>query len=254
MKVRSSIDLGLAVLSAGAGVWATYQMPLAAHALLASTAVLLAPGYALVAALWPQRIHDRAIVAVLSILASLAIDIAVGLVVDLRSAGFTPSALAVPLAIVTLVLCAVALGRRIFTASQPRATRKRARLRRNDLLGLSCAVVVAVIAVVAAAQGAQRADHKVAFTQLYLLPDPSSSHDVVVGVHSHEPGSVTFRLVVKTSDGGENLLTVPSLRLDDGQTDERSIMLPAGVASSTVSVQLYRDTSSTPYRSVSLGH
>ncbi len=223
-----------------------------ARAIVAALLVLVLPGYALVAAVFPQRTLADAERLLFSLGLSLAVAILGGLVLDALPAGLQPGWWLALLLATTLSAGAVALLRRR-GASLPDLSsvgQSRARLPASQALLLAAAGLLAATAVVVAARGATEQPFA-GVTELWMLPLGSVDQPaVVLGVRSVESSPTRYRLVLSVAGQVANEWT--SIELAPGQTWETTSGLPTAAAANVVAL-LYRvDDAATIYRRVAL--
>jgi uncharacterized membrane protein len=221
-SARSSLDLLAAIALALAGL-AAALVPLDVwlRAVLWVPLVLGVSGYAILAALFPERPHplgEQAVYAVaLSITATALGGIVVQLVLDLDRAVW-----AAVLVAITVAAALVAIWRREPPpADQSGAETGRAgrRLRLPGPIAsliLIAAIVVAAGAVVISSNGARRERDSYRFTALWVQPArhaATAGGAVTVGVDNHQGAAARYRLVVKQAGG---ILAQRGLELADG--------------------------------------
>jgi uncharacterized membrane protein len=211
--------------------------------LLTLPLALFLPGYAVVAAAFPERPLRSVEHLLYAGGVSLALTVIGGLGLNLTPWGLRAESWAVLLGGVTLVAAAVAARRR--PASAPSG----ARLERLGIKGASYLLLAAIMigsAVLVADFGADAAPRS-AFTQLWLLPTEGSGSAVQLGVRSAEQAQVDYRLELWS---GERAIGAwPTLALAPDQSWEVTVELPADLAGQPIEALLYRqDAPHTVYR------
>lgn len=216
MRFRNTADLYLilfitlaALLSALLGV----QWPVI-RTLFALPLVFLFPGYALIAALYTNRV-DTATHLVGGIALSIATAGLGGLVLHFTGLGLTPVMWMVLLSAITVAAAVVALLRR---GRAPMPAGAGLQLNASQILLFGAALVLVGVAVWVARDGAARQEYP-GFTQLWMLPHTDASSagasDVQIGIRNDERQTVTYRLVVTLDeDVAEEWDTIS---LDNGQ-------------------------------------
>lgn len=245
---RRSADLAAA---AGLAVLASLVELLPVHgwlqALLVGPLVLVLPGYALAAALFPPGTVSRGERLVHTFVLSIA-AVAIGgvllqLAFDLHRTVFTLLELSV-----TLAAAGVAVMRRSRLPIQPEA-RPAPRVGRQSLplaLGYLAAAAIAVVAVASASQGVREQQSRQVFASLWAVPDRAEPARVRVGVVDHG-GPTSFRLEVSGPEGP--LAQIP-VRLGEGTTWEETLPPAVGAGAENLVLTLFQGR--TPYRSVEL--
>jgi uncharacterized membrane protein len=248
-SARSSLDLLAAIALALAGL-AAALIPEEAwlRAFLWVPLVLGVSGYAILAALFPDRRlqpGERVVYAVAaSIAATVLGGIAVQLLLDLDRTVW-----AVLLAAITVAAALVGIWRRDPPSAAGRADAEtgRAGLRLHlpgpaASLILIAAVVVAAAAVVISSNGAQRERDSYRFTALWVQParHPAATDGraVTVGVDNHQGATARYRLVVKQGGG---ILTRRRLELGDGRRWRLRLAVAPPSAADPVTATLRRN-------------
>ena len=197
----ASVDVG--VLRAAAGI------PL----------VLFAPGYAIVAAVFPEPAPDRhgrrgaqlggrAERLALSVGLSMAVAALIGLALNLTPWGLRSSSWAVVLTMVTVAACAVAAWRR---QGYPVATSRRVSVPPLQTVLLLSAAAIVVVAGTVAWWGAEHERFR-PYTQFWIVPAGTSGFDL--GIRNFESGSRSYIVRVRTAPGSVHQL--PVVRLPRG--------------------------------------
>lgn len=158
--------------------------------LFALPLVFVLPGYALVAALFPQKSLGGVETLTLSLGLSFAVTIAGGLVLNATAWGLTPIAWTIFLGGVTLGSVAVAWRRRA-AATLARAFRFSLRAESVGACVLSALIVIG--ALMLASASAQNASAP--FTQVWVQPTTRAALEI--GVGNFETRAMTYRLRVE---------------------------------------------------------
>lgn len=218
--------------------------------------VLVLPGYALLAALFPRQVFGLPVYLVFSLGLSLAIVILGGLVLNLTPFGLRASSWVVFLSCITLGACAVALLRR---RGQSLSTRWLGvgpiglTFRQGLLLALAALILCGAVAM--SIIGAEQ-QPRPGFTQLWILPVSGASHAknvVRLGVSNKESKATGYRLSVNIN--GKVVKEWRSLDLNSNEKWEVTLVLPQSghIGTARVEAMLYRtDTPTTVYRHVVL--
>jgi uncharacterized membrane protein len=247
-----ALDLVAAVaLAAGAMTTMLWAQPApggldgALRIFFALPLVLVLPGYALTAALFPGRSLGLAERALFSLGLSLAVAILGGLALHWAPVGLRASSWAVLLGNVTLLGCLVALVRRVRRPAEP--AQAGVVFTQTQAVALGLAAVIACGALLVARDGAlNRRDP--GFTQLWVLPaETQAGAAVQLGVANQEAGIVRYRLQLQAGD--EVLSAWPSIVLAPNERWQEVVALPR--ADREVEAVLYRlDMPQAPYRQV----
>ncbi len=229
----------LAVFSAWAAVGAGGELlRLPAGILLA----LVLPGLELGRALIAGRVGAvRRLVLTLAF--GLSADVLGGVLLNLTPAGLTAKTWAILLGTVTVLAGAVAWCRQRRLADQAGPTLPSPS--RQLLFGLVGGALMALALVFAVVGG--QASAGTGYVQLWALPR-SSGATAVIGVHSIEPATARFSVVLRA---GASILAHYEFQLRPGATWTRDVRLVKTGA--RIEVLLYRATSTIPYREVWLG-
>ncbi len=245
-------DLALVVaLACLAFVAALLTPPIWLRAPLLVPLVLVLPGYALAANLFPPRSVSPAERGVYAVGLSIAVAAAGGLLIQLVI-GLDRDVWAALLAVVTVTAGLRGLrgedGRRVAALSP-------SQLPRSLPIALAvflAAAVIAAMAIASAGDGLREAQAKIHFTDFWMLPEGDSgasttSATLAVGLRSHEGRSTRYTLVL--SRGGAPLAT-DRLRLHAGEQWERDFTVTRAPGNVPVLATLERD--GLPYRSLGL--
>lgn len=225
--------------------------------------VLVLPGYALMASVFPRRSLGAVECLVFSLGLSLVIVVLGGLVLNWTPFGLRASSWSLLLGSITLGACAVALARRR-GQSIPDERNKSAlygllrikgvglTFHQGLLLGMAVVIICGAIAVsnIGAAQ-----QPFPGFTQLWILPAGGANpkNAVRLGVSNMESTAMEYSLAVNVD--GKVVKLWPSIDLKPSEKWETTLMLPqtAHIGAVRVEVVLYRTNApATIYRHVVL--
>jgi uncharacterized membrane protein len=265
--LRRNLDLVIVAILAIAGLLAALLTGLypVIRGVLSVPLLIALPGYALTAALIPDR-HSlgRTERTVLGVGMSIVLVILSGLALNLLPAGITNVTVALSLAVFCLLAVAIGLARRrgqpnhagrdeddaVETGEGPEVAAGRSRERPNGYGPefLALAVILTVAAVFVGVLGAVRAP-QTQFTQFWMLP-ASDPNMVQVGIRDEEGQALQYRIEVETQG---QVLRSAEIDLNQGQDTTQIIKLPplTGTTAQAVTARLYRlDQPSTaaPYR------
>src|SRR6266852_3562397 len=243
--------------------------------------VLVLPGYALMASVFPRRSLGTVECLVFSLGLSLVIVVLGGLVLNWTPFGLRASSWSLLLGSITLGACAVALARRrglrtchaertrsisaLFRTCHAERTRSISALygllrikgvgltfRQGLLLGMAVVIICGAIAIsnIGAAQ-----QPFPGFTQLWILPAGGANpkNAVRLGVSNMESTAMEYSLAVNVD--GKVVKLWPSIDLKPSEKWETTLMLPqtAHIGAVRVEVVLYRTNApATIYRHVVL--
>jgi uncharacterized membrane protein len=259
-SARSSLDLLAAIALALAGLAAALgPVDVWLRAVLWVPLVLGVPGYAILAALLPQRPFPLGESAVYAVALSVAATVLGGVVVQVFL-DLDRTVWAVLLVAITVAAALVAIRRREPPPAAARAAAETGRVRSRlpgPLAGLTliAAVVAAAAAVVISSNGARRERDYYDFTALWVQPAQHSATGgaVTVGIDNHQGATARYRLVVKQGSG---ILAQRRLQLaDGGRWRLRLAVAPVGPADAVTATlrrngaiyrHVYLDTTTTP--------
>lgn len=253
---RRSIDLLvvgiLAVVTACLAVLLTIDMQhtnFVAIRLIALPLVLVLPGYACTAAIFPRRDQSFATLLVFSLAASLILVISLGLLLNLTSMGLRTPSWAIALASVTLLACLIADRRRRPYPYSP-VFSGRFRLQAvgftlDQWLLVSMAIIVLASAFTLSIIGAIQQPRK-GFTQLWMLPGSNTpTHSIVrLGVNNLEVGPMHYRLIVNMN--GKVMKAWPLLELQSGTQWQSTLSLPLAPRNKTLRLEATLSLENTP--------
>lgn len=212
--------------------------------------VLILPGYAITAALFPEpplRMPHRVL---LTLSLSIAATIGGGFALNATRWGLNTGPFAALLAGVTILAASIAFSRRSATGGE--VAREGMGLRPYQWLLFGLAVVVVGLALHVARTGAIEQPSP-GFTQLWLLPSTDGNQSTVrLGIANMEGEAVTYSLRVR--EGNAVIAEWPALALSSGGTWETVVQLPNPQGGSEpVEALLYRaNAPDTVYRRVVL--
>ncbi len=258
--VRRNLDLAAVTILAVLGLVAaglTDLSPLI-RGLLSVPLVVALPGYALTAALIPDRAAlGRTERTVLGVGMSIVVVILIALGLNQLAAGISNLTVGLAVSAFTLLCTAVAaLRRRREPAAVPAdpAEADDAEYEASKRFGpelLALAVILTVAAVFVAVLGTVQAPQP-GFTQLWML-DGANANSIQVGIRNDEGSAIQYRLEIETQG---QILRTSEIDLASGQETVQTINLPAlGTTPQSVTARLYRldqPTASTPYRTTLL--
>ncbi len=217
--------------------------------------ILVLPGYALIAAMFPERVFGIPERLVFSLGLSLIIVILGGLALNITPFGLHASSWAVLLGGITLGAISVALVRRrgegIAVREQSRRWNIGLSIPQGVLIGL--AVIVLSGAVVMSFNGATK-QPRPGFTQLWILPASGANAKNAVQLGLSNMELTTTKYLLEVDVNGQIVKVWPSIHLKPNEKWETTLVVQqAGqLGTAKVEVLLYRSTSSTLYRHVLL--
>jgi Protein of unknown function (DUF1616) len=195
---RRNIVLQVALVALCAGV-VLGPAPTALRVVAGIPLVLLLPGFALTSAVFARRRLGRLDVLFLSLAFSLSIVVLGTLVLNALPWGLTRTtwtALVVGVAIVASVWALV----RIPAGAGGEATRIRLTMRQAALVATALLITAGVIIFARTPLPARGVE---GYTALWIVPDPSRSRSILVGVRSSELHATSYKLKVRTDDREE---------------------------------------------------
>lgn len=239
------------IFVAGAAILVTLLAvdSLALRTLVALPLVLIVPGYALQAALFPARVLSRVERGLFSAGLSVAITMVGGVLLNWSPWGLQATGWALLLGAVTLFASVIAWVRRPRHDGGGVRNRDMPSLRQAALLGLAGAMVIGALALVrtpVSPQGLQ------GYTALWLLPSASGDQQsVLLGISSSEFATTRYRLQIEMNR--RLIQEWPSIELGTGQRWEQQVELPAELPDGMVEAVLYRlDAPEVVYRRATL--
>jgi len=222
-----------------------------ARTLLAVPLVLILPGYALIAALFPARSLGLAERVLSSLGLSLVVAIAGGLILNVTPWGLRPLSWLLFLAATSLIGIVLALlRRREQWTLMPFRWSDWLLPRQAILIGAALLITGGSIAI--ARFGASR-QHASGFTQLWMLPaDQTGQNTIQLGFSSMEIAATRYRVELRAGD--TIMREWPSQELAPGQSWETTFTLPANAPVDVpLEAVLYRlGVDETAYRRVRL--
>ncbi|HEX3561711.1 MAG TPA: DUF1616 domain-containing protein [Solirubrobacterales bacterium] len=209
--------------------------------------VLILPGYALSAMLFPPGAIGRDRRLVLTVSLSIGATALSALILQL-AVSLDRAAFVVLLALVTLSAAAAALNRRGGESTDRSARLSLGRVPIASAVAFAAAIALSGLAIAIASAGATRQLDESHFSALWLLPQggprtPPDNPPVRVGISNHEGKSIEYRLRVSQGTTNVGLWRV---RLDEG--DEWQTILPASVLLSHKAVVASLSRYGMPYR------
>jgi uncharacterized membrane protein len=245
--------------------------PLIVGIMLAVPLVLVLPGYTLTQVLFrkrsldpltdtannltlqPRLRIDHPVSAVdyiiFSLGLSLAIDVVMGFILNLFPMGLQLQSWTISLGLLTSAFALLATyRRRRYNVKFEKISMPRISIYKCLVLGL--AIVVAFVAVWFSTT--RQPQPQTSFTQFWMLPSTQANNScaVQIGVHSYEPTSVTYRIVMAIN--GTQVISWPSIFLATQQEWDRLVPInPVATGSMFVDARLYRlDKPEAVYREV----
>jgi uncharacterized membrane protein len=200
--------------------------------------LVLLPGYAITAAVFPGRGPGMAERLLFSLGLSLAVAVCGGLLLHWTSLGLQATSTAAVLGNTTLLASLIALARRWRRpADDPPSQGMSLSLLQGAQLAMAALLVGGALLIARDGAAAQTSS---GFTQLWVLPaGPERQDSLRLGVSNHESAAQRYRLEVTT--GGAVVDTWPLIALGPGQEWEAIASLPAArPGAATVEAALYR--------------
>jgi len=240
---------GAATLAVGATclVLLPQPVPESLEVAVAIPLVLLAPGYAVSAAVLPIGSIRTAERLAMSIGLSLAIAALIGLILNVTPRGLVREAWITAFATVTVASVLIALKRgrgpqRIHASPWQGATLVQAAWFVAALLLFAGAMGIAVIG--------EQTEPRPAFSELWMLPS-TDGQSVTVGIGNRELSGQTYRLQVRV--GQEMLYARDDITVPSGHTWETEVALPTGDGRSLIIGEIFLgEDTSRPYREVTM--
>lgn len=203
--------------------------------------VLVLPGYAMTAALFPGAELGLVEHSVIALGMSLAVTAVGGLLLNLTPWGLRSGTWLLLLAVITLAASAVALWRRR-SLLVPVPDRWELGLTAGQGIILSVAVVLVGGAMTLASTGADQQPSP-GFSQFWILPasGPADKHAFRLGVANMESTSMTYRVEIDID--GNQTVTLAAIRLSPHQTWQTTEVVPSWTwASNSIPIEakLYR--------------
>lgn len=217
--------------------------------------VLLYPGYALIAALFPYSGLDRPSRALLCVSLSVTLTILTGFIVNRLPLGLYAGSWAISLWFVTIAACIVAFLRRLFAPASQQALNQslaeqcqNIRIPIQQLALVGGAILLCIAGLVLAQYEAQR-QPPANTVQLWLLPMPQAGKATLrLGLDSIGSASGRFKVMLMR-DGVA--LKQWELNISPGERWETVVELQPGIIPQAIDAQLYRtDEPGKLYRNV----
>ncbi len=268
MRLKN-LDLIVAILAVVINVGWTQvpNRPLVVGIILALPLVFILPGYMLTQTLFHKRSHapeppnnlilrpglkigqpiNTADHIILGLGLSMAIDVVVGFALNILPIGLQGLSWILSLGLITTIFTLlVAFLRRNDAVKVAGIPRPSISIYKYFLFGL--AILVATIAIWLSI--IRPPDPQPSFTQFWMFPAKNNSCEILIGIHSFEATSVTYRIVVTSN--GTKLTTWSSIVLVPQQEWNQSVSIKSEAASSMyIEARLYRaDKPETIYREV----
>ncbi len=199
----------------------------------------------------PFNMSDRII---LSLGLSFSMDILVGFILNVLPVGLQSLSWAVSLGVITTALSLLAAFFRRGTGLLiNKGPSRRFHITVYECVLFVLAVAVAILSVLYSTISPNQQQHS-GFTQMWILPSKQANHscDILIGVHSFEATSVTYRIVMMIN--GTKVNTRSQIVLTPQQEWDQQMSLVLETADNIyVEIQLYReDTPGSMYRDVHL--
>lgn len=204
----------IVVLDAGGALRVAAALPL----------VLVAPGYAVLSALLPDRALETSAQIAVSFGLSIAVAILGGLLLDVTSVGFGTQKWAIFLAGVTVIACLASALVRPRSHREARDSPPRRRFSLLAVTSFGAAVLIGAAAVAISRESAQERDREFQFTELSLLPSPEGD-GYVAEVTNRE--RTRQRYTLRIFAGGQQVLgSTTKFGLDEGETQRIEVADP----------------------------
>ncbi len=257
LLVVGIVTVVMACIATFLALYAQY-INLVAIRLIALPLVVVLPGYACTAAIFPRRDQGFAEMLVVSLASSLIVVILLGLLLNLTPMGLRTPSWAIALSTTTLLACVIADKRRrpypYHTVFSGRFRLQSVGFTLDQWLMIGMAVVVVAGAFALSMIGAVQQPRK-GFTQLWMLSgNNTSTHSMVqLGVNNLEGGPMHYQLIVNMN--GKIVKTWPMLALQSGMQWQSTLILPAAPHNKTLRIEATLSLENTPdtaYRHVVL--
>jgi uncharacterized membrane protein len=251
MTLRKSSDLiVIAILTLAAAALIQAGIHNFVRVLFVLPLVLIFPGYAFVAALFPKRPFSIEAHMVFAITLSIACAILGGLLLNFTPWGLQTTSWLFLLTGVILVTVVLGIMRR-YQVSVPTTLTINLNFNWYQIVLFGLAVILTFGAIQIARNGVVN-QPRPGFTQLWLLPPAANTPDTLqLGIHNEEKTTHTYRLVV--SSGSTVINQWPSINLAPDQQWDGTVNLGAPTSGGRIDALLYRDDDPyTVYRNVSL--
>ncbi len=214
--------------------------------------LLVLPGYALTAALFPNQIGlaERLL---LTLALSISVTVVSGLLLNLTAWGLQGTTWIVWLGGITIAACMLALARRQRYLTPNLAVNPGASAAwLPSAAATAIALVICGFALVLVRDGATQ--QSTAFTQFWLMPDESSPPGIEVGIRNMETESMRYKVQLLVNN--QVVKEWPTITLNNGEQWVDNLVLPPEWAhASSVDAVLYRlDKPDQVYRHVWLQH
>src|SRR5258707_11001143 len=184
--------------------------------------LLVLPGYALTAALFPNQIGlaERLL---LTLALSISVTVVSGLLLNLTAWGLQGTTWIVWLGGITIAACMIALARRQRyitpnSAVNPGATAAWL----PSAAATAIALVICGFALVLVRDGA--AQQSTAFTQFWLMPDESSPPGIEVGIRNMETENMRYKVQLLVNN--QVVKEWPTITLNNGEQWVDNVVLP----------------------------
>jgi Protein of unknown function (DUF1616) len=217
------VGIALSLLMLGLAVFNFY--PPVLRAILALSFVLVLPGYAITAAIFPGQSLSGLERLLLTLGLSLTVTILSGLVLNLTPWGIQVDSWAALLSIVTLVASLAAMQRRrIGRAKIPDSAKPHFPLsvRGGLLFGISGLIVAVALGF---SQAPKSSQYLQGYTTLWILPGAESQQTgISLGISNQEFDLMHYQL--QLTQDGKLVKEWPDISLEPGKHWEQSIVMP----------------------------
>jgi hypothetical protein len=249
LAYRKSYDLAVAAALALVGVLVVLfgLNTIALRIIIAVSLVFILPGYALVAAMFPERTLDIPERILLTLGLSIAVAGLGGFMLNWTPWGLRETGLVAVLSVTTIGASCVAFVRRRHQPAGESSKRSvHMMLREGLLFGLAC--LIGIIAIRGAQIEALRQE-QVGFTQLWVLPVKQAEQTAIqLGFKSMESTTIQYKLQLEID--GRVIREWAAIALRPSEQWERTMVLPGTQrAEAKVEAVLYRlDAPENAYR------